>query len=382
MSDGEIFYLVFTLIYLGECVVWVGRRGVPFVTHFVRRPRPQRASGNIGTARAGAVMLNPFPPLGTVYLAELWPVSLSADGFSTQMRDTPNPGAHPPRKRRQLRWSEVELVGAQGCFVYVNGDKLIDVCSPRRAVELADLLRRLRDCPEAEQRTAIIDRELERALSVRQVEKRHRWLLSRTLWPRIDCIMLFFVAFGMVPFAYWRFESAPQFWYTLGVMWVLMLKISFGFFFLHRRLYPALTTERWQYFVFSVFVPQFTMRAVDALSKPWLACHHPLAIAQAVSTPRQVGYFLPKVVRDLIHPLAPGDPGDSIAADFFEKHLRPAVQRFCQRQGVEWQKVDAPPSAESIEPGCERYCPRCFTQYDATAESCADCGDMPTRLIG
>jgi len=382
MSDGELFYLVFTLIYLGECIAWVGRRGVPFVTNFVSHPRPQRASGNIGTARAGAVMLNPFPPLGLVYLAELWPVSLSADGFSTQMQDTPNPGPHPPRSRRQFRWSEVELVGAQGCYVYVNGEKLIDVCSPQRAIEIAGLLRRLRDCPEPDERVTIIDAALDRALSVRRVEKRHRWLLTRTLWPRIDCIMLFVIAFGMVPFAYWRFESAPQFWFTLGVMWLLMLKISFGFFFLHRRLYPSLGTERWQYFVFSVFVPQFTMRAVDALSKPWLAGQHPLAVAQAVSTPRQAGRFLPKILRDLIHPLALALPDDAIAVDFFEKHLRPAVRRFCARQEIDWQKIDDPPSADLVEPGCSRYCPRCFTQYDSTAEACTDCREMPTRALG
>jgi len=381
MSDGELFYLVFTLIYLGECVIWIGRRGVPFVTNFVRRPRPQRASGNIGTARAGAVMLNPFPPLGTVYLAELWPLSLTADGFSTQMQDTPNPGARPPRERVQFRWSEVELVGAQGRFVFVNGEKVIDVCSPNRALEIAEMLRRLRDCQLPDERLAIIDQALERSLNVRRVAKRHRWLLSRTLWTRIDCIMLFGIAFGMVPFAYWRFESAPQFWWTLGVMWLLMLKISFGFFFLHKRLYPALGTERWQFFVFSVFVPQFTMRTVDALSKPWLVSYHPLAVASAVSTPRQTDRFSPKVLRDLMHPLSLPDPGDKIAQDFFKNHLRPAVQRFCLKQGIEWQNVDAAPLADAVEPGCERYCPRCFTQYDASAKACIDCGEMPTKTI-
>lgn len=382
MSDGEIFYLVFTLIYLGECVVWVGRRGVPFVTHFVRRPRPQRASSNIGTARTGAVMLNPFPPLGTVYLAELWPVSLTADGFSTQMHDTPNPGAQPARPRRRFRWCEVELVGVQAGFVFVNGEKLIDVCSAQRAIEIAALLRRLRDCPAPEQRASIIDRALDRALSVRQVEKRHRWLLARTWWTRIDCIILFCLAFGMLPYAYWRFESAPPFWCALGIMWLLMLKISFGFFFLHRRLYPALGAERWQHFVFSVFVPQFTMRVLDALSKPWLSTHHPLAIAHAVSTAQQIDRFQHKLLRDLIHPLPLADPSDAMAVDFFQVHLRPAVQRFCRRQGIEWQKADDPPVAESVEPGCVRYCPRCFTQYDASAEACIDCRGIATRPIG
>lgn len=381
MSDGELFYLVFALIYLGECIVWAGRRSVPFVTSFVRRHRPQRASGNIGSASSGGVMLNPFPPLGGVYLSELWPISLTADGFSTQMRDTPNPGARPPRPRHHFRWQDVELVGTQGRFVYVNGERVVGLCSPNQANRMADLLRQLRDSDDKSERATQIERALDHALCVRQVEKRHRWFTSRAMWPRIDCIMLFLVAFLMVPFAYWRFESAPQFWWTLGVMWLLMLKISVEFFCLHRRLFPALSSERWQYFIFSVFVPQFTIRAVDALSKPWLANYHPLAIARAVSTPKQAARFVPTVLRDMNHPLPMADPGDDLASEFHAQFLRPAVERFCQAEGIEIAEVDAPPPAESIEPGCERYCPRCFTQYDATAESCGDCGEMPTLAI-
>jgi hypothetical protein len=381
MSDGELFYLVFTLIYLSECVVWAGRRSVPFVGAFVRRAKPQRASSNIGSAHAGAVMLNPFPPLGRVYLSELFPLSLTVDGFSTQVGDAPNPGPHAPRIRRQFRWDTMGLIGTEGRRIYIDGERAVDLGTTKEAEAMAAMLRTLRDLDDQEQRRQVIRRCLDRSLNTNQVRRRHRWLVSRTWALRVDCVMLFFLSFLVIPFAYWRFESAPPFWWALGVNWLLMIKISLGFFFLHRRLYPGQGSDRWQYFIISLFVLQFAMRANDAVSKPWLSGYHPLAIARAVTKKDRAEVFVAKVLRDLAHPLPLADTGDESPDVFREQFLWPAVQRFCQREAIDIAAIEAPPAAEEVEPGCTRYCPRCRVQYDNSAERCADCGDQATLSI-
>lgn len=328
MSDGELFYLVFALIYLSECIVWAGRRSVPFVGAFVRRAKPQRASSNIGSAHAGAVMLNPFPPLGRVYLSELYPLALTADGFSTQVCDAPNPGPHAPRPRHHYLWENVGRIGAEGRRITMDGERLVDLATAHEAQAMVLLLRQLRDTKKPQQRAEIIHRALDRSLSSRHAGRRHRWLVSRTWGMRVDCIVLFIISFLLVPFAYWRFESDPPFWWTLGACWLLMLKISLEFFCLHRRLYPALRADRWQYFLISVFVPQFAMRANDALSKPWLSRSHPLAIAAAVASKERADAFIGRVLRDLAHPLPLPDPSDKIPGEFREHFLRPAVERL------------------------------------------------------
>ncbi len=80
MTDSQMLLLVVALIYFSECASWANLHCVAFVSWTGGRwrwTRPGKWFGN----RSGGLVLKPlFPPLGTSFLCQLWPLSISPRG--------------------------------------------------------------------------------------------------------------------------------------------------------------------------------------------------------------------------------------------------------------------------------------------------------------
>ena len=68
MSDPEALFLVLIAIYVSDCLLWVRRDAVAFAAPWSRRFRILRPSATLGNAAAGAILVNPLPPLGRVFV--------------------------------------------------------------------------------------------------------------------------------------------------------------------------------------------------------------------------------------------------------------------------------------------------------------------------
>jgi len=79
IGEGETLLLVLILLYLSECLIWVKRESVAFVSA-PRRWHLTKPSSWLGNARGGILFLNPLPPSGRVFLSHLSPVSISPSG--------------------------------------------------------------------------------------------------------------------------------------------------------------------------------------------------------------------------------------------------------------------------------------------------------------
>jgi len=70
MNESAFLFLVLAAIYFSECLLWVRRGAVAFVTPFGRRARLVHPSSWLGSHRGGIVFANPLPPLGFITVCE------------------------------------------------------------------------------------------------------------------------------------------------------------------------------------------------------------------------------------------------------------------------------------------------------------------------
>ena len=80
MTEGETLFLILSLLYLSECVVWMGKRAVLFSAWWGSGYWIFFASERFGNNHGGLALLNPFSPLGSNFLGHWIPLSISPKG--------------------------------------------------------------------------------------------------------------------------------------------------------------------------------------------------------------------------------------------------------------------------------------------------------------
>ncbi|MCB1062501.1 MAG: hypothetical protein KDN20_06230 [Verrucomicrobiae bacterium] len=380
MTDGEAFLLVFVLIYLSDCLVWLSPGAYALVSFWRPRFFVKRAAVRFDALRKGFAVLNPLPPFGSVFVSEAWPISLSEEGIAPFSRENPNPGSAlgPLPGTGYLSWDSIERIEAREHALWINGQRYA-WCATRHATTLlARNLESLRQTP-APERSMAIARLVRRRFCERNASRRATLFRRVTAPMRLSASLLFFGVFFLLPFAYWRFHDEPRFFLILLMVWVLMLQIAIEFARLHRRFYPKLATERWQHFLFAVLFPHYTIRSLDLLGKGFLAGSHPLAIAAALSQREELAKLARSLNRDARHPipLIGENLQNRVAEIFHEVHFAPALEETLAR-------LNHPESERSPSPTDEdesiAECPRCGTAYDRPEVPCTDCDGIETVL--
>ena len=87
IGESQTLLLILILLYLSECLIWVKRESVAFVSAWGSRWRLSVPPSWTGNASGGILFLNPLPPAGHVFLSHLSPISISPSGicaFNTQ----------------------------------------------------------------------------------------------------------------------------------------------------------------------------------------------------------------------------------------------------------------------------------------------------------
>src|SRR5438309_919980 len=95
MTDLDLLFLVLAAVYLWECACWVPRGSIAFLTWTERRWRLAPPSIIAGNQRGGFVFAPPFPPLGSILVANPLPVSLSPGAILSYVSTTIDPGGRP-----------------------------------------------------------------------------------------------------------------------------------------------------------------------------------------------------------------------------------------------------------------------------------------------
>ena len=80
MTEGQTLFLILSLLYLSECVIWMEKRTVLFSAWWGSGSQIFFASERFGNNNGGLALLNPFSPLGSNFLGHWIPLSISLDG--------------------------------------------------------------------------------------------------------------------------------------------------------------------------------------------------------------------------------------------------------------------------------------------------------------
>jgi hypothetical protein len=372
LSDGQALLLLLTLLYLSDCLMWVTKQSVPFVSQWGRRWRIPRLNSSFGNSRGGILFLNPLPPLGRVFLSHLSPISISPVGIcALNLQTLPSLERPPAQTGRFLPFTEITGASTDSKYLIVNKQRFTKCASSKQAKAISKLI-------NAAVGASVSDRAgMVRAFIANQFAtdeaaallQKADVIIRRLRW---ICLVLFLFLFVATPLLVSVF-GLLRLIIPIGILTiVLAVQISVVYFRAHKKLYPEETQERFENVVKMVLCPPVSIRAADLLTKHLLSEYSPIVIV-ALLSPSAGQQFVRAFILDLQHPLK-HEVSDKKALEVVSwaatEQLRMCLDHVEGRNYSETESLLAPPrpDGDSIS-----YCPRCGCQFLVSFGGCPDC---------
>ena len=375
LSDGQTLLLVLALLYLTECLMWVKKQSVAFVSPSGRRWRVAAPISWLGNGSGAMMILNPVPPPGRVFLSHLLPISISPSGVCAFNSQTLPAGARPATQTGEfVPFSVITKTGTDGAYLLLNGQKFAKCATPKQAKALASLIETV-SAAKVSKRETLVRSWLTKRFDARAATRVWHEAESLIGVIRWACSMFFVFMFAGVPLLVTLY-GLEQLIIPLAVgILALALQIAFLFYRAHRKLYPAETQERLESMAKMIVCPPVSLRAADVLTRNLLAEYSPAVVANVLAGAEAgTNQFVREFVRDLRHPLK-HEITDEKAVETIG-WMNAAQLKAC----LDHLQRDANTTAESLLQAAERegdsvsYCPRCGVQFVIGAgDECPDC---------
>lgn len=374
MSDGQSLLLVLAAIYLFECFLWLRKQSIAFVAPWCRQFKT--ATGSLGNATGGILLVNPLPPLGSVYASHLAPLSVSPTGVCAfNLQALPLVG-RPPQSGRYISFSEIEAATTDGANLLVNKQHFIKCATSGQAKDFAELLARTAKASSSERERMLkahaagqfaVDEAAKILREGKKVITPIRWMCSVLL------VFLFVVAPVLVTF----FGLSRLLIPLAGVMILFSVQISLMFHFARRSLYPG--EPRWDQTLTMMLCPPVSIRASDLLTRELLSRYSPVVLASLLPGARS-HQFIRSFILDLQHPMK-HEVADESAVETVKwaaaQQLHFCLQHIRKAGGLKPRELLAPLQAQG---NAVTHCPRCECQFTINSGECPDCPGV--ALVG
>jgi hypothetical protein len=360
IGEGETLLFVLLLLYLSECVIWVKRESVAFVSGW-RRWRLTTPSSWLGNARGGILFLNPLPPSGKILLSHLSPISISPSGVcALNVQTLPSEARSPYQTGEFLPFGKIKEAGVDGSYLTINNERFAKCATAKQARTLASVIAEMVKASTSKReglaRNWIAKQYSAKDATIRLKEAQESIRPIQSLG-----LILFLFLFVLTPVLGSFFGLMKLVVPVAIVMVALAVEIAILFRSAHRKLYPAESSERLESLVKMILCPPVAIRAADILSRNLLAEFSPIVLAE-VLTGSGERRFVRSVILDLKHPLQ-HELSDACAVKTIEWAANEQVQ-LCERQALAPTQRDE----NSIS-----YCPRCECQFVVPVVECPDC---------
>jgi len=372
IGEGETLLLILVLLYLSECLIWVKRESVAFVSAWGRRWRLAIPPSWMGNARGGILFLNPLPPSGRVFLSHLSPVSISPSGICAfNVQTLPSEARSPYQSGQFLPFGKVKDSGTDGAYLVVNNEKLTKCATAKQARTLAKLIGAMAKA-SASKREAMA-----RTWVVKQFAAGDAAALLKESESVIKPVqqmgvILFLFLFVFTPALAVAFGLAQLIIPVAGVMVALAVEIAIIFHRAHKKLYPAESSERLESVVKMILCPPVSIRAADILTKNLLAEYSPIVLASVLPGSGEQ-QFVRSVILDLKHPLK-HEVLDEAAQETITwtatEQLNVCLDEVKKGRYLRPEELLAPMQQEE---NSIAYCPRCRCQFVVSGVECPDC---------
>ena len=375
ITDGQTLLLILALLYLTECLIWVKKQSVAFVSAAGRRWRLATPISWLGNANGAMLILNPVPPPGRVYLSHLLPVSISPSGVCAFNSQTLPSGARPATQTGEfISFSAISNPGTDGAYLVLNGQKFAKCATPKQAKALASIIDALSKAKPA-RRESLLRSWLAKQFDARAATRLWREAEDSIAVIRWCCSIFFGFMFFGVPVLVTLYGLEQLIIPVAAGIVALALQIVFLFFRAHRKFYPAESQERLESMAKMVLCPPVSLRAADGLTRNLLAEYSPIVVANVLAGQEGEGasQFAREFVLDLQHPLK-HEVTDAAAAETID-WMNAAQLKAC----LEHVARDRKAAGKSLLKAAQRegdsisYCPRCLVQFVVAGDECPDC---------
>ena len=372
IGEGPTLFLILVLLYLSECVIWVKRESVAFVSAWGSRWRLAVPPSWLGNASGGLLILNPLPPSGRVFLSHLSPVSISPSGICAfNLQTLPSEARSPYQSGEFLPFSKIKDAGSDGAYLIINKEKFTKCATAHQARALAKLVVSLAKA-SASKREAMA-----RAWLVKQFASDEAATLLQESEKLIKPVqqmglILFLFLFVLTPSLAFTYGFTPLIIPVAIVMVALAVEIAILFHRAHKKLYPAESSERLESLVKMILCPPVSIRAADILTRNLLAEYSPIVLANVLPGSGEP-QFVRAVILDLKYPLK-HEVVDELAEQTIEwtarEQLNVCLDEVNKGRYLKSEELLAPTQREENSVG---YCPRCRCQFVVREGECPDC---------
>ena len=371
-GEGPTLLLILFLLYLSECVIWVKRESVAFVSAWGHRWRLAVPPSWMGNAKGGILFLNPLPPSGRVFLTHLSPVSISPSGICAfNLQTLPSEARSPYESGEFLPFSKIKDSRSDGAYLVVNNEKFTKCATSKQARALAKLVGAIAKASGAKRES------MARRWVARQFAADDASALLKESEKLIEPIqqmgvILFLFLFVFTPSLAFTFGLSPLIIPVAGVMVALAVEIAIMFHRAHKKLYPAESSERLESLIKMVLCPPVSIRAADILTKNLLAEYSPVVLASVLPGSGEQ-QFVRGVILDLKHPLRHEVEGETAAQTIAwtaNEQLNVCLAQVKKGRFLKPEDLLAPTQREE---NSISYCPRCRCQFVVSEGECPDC---------
>lgn len=366
MTELGQLALVFTALYLFECVAWVPRRALFFVPLLGRVRARAVVRPNPGWT-VGAALAVPWPPLSPAFVAEPLPVGFGPGGV--WLEDDAGPRAFLP-------WPALGPVMAAGERVRAGGAILCVCASKRGAAALADALERARTA-DGHARAAALASFLDERLRADDLGPRQADFARGTRALRIALSGLWLALFGGL--ALLLVSRA------LGLVLPVAGLVGCGWLIgvlAWRRalrrctwLRPAHWPDRTRRVV-AVASPLSLLRACDLLARELYGDRDPVAVAACLADRATLARLARARLAALVHPANPSAP--VAAADvppaelaWYRETCAERLENLLATRSLARDELLAIPPRQ--HDGSVAYCPACHARYPESLAASARC---------
>ena len=359
MTEGQTLLLILILVYLSDCLIWVKRESVAFVSTWGGRWRLTVPPSWLGNSNGGVLFLNPVPPSGRIFLSHLLPVSISPSGICAyNLQTLPSEARSPAQTGQFLPFNKINTAATEGVYLVVNNEKVAKCATAGQAKTLAGLVREMVKA-SASKRERIVRTWMQKQFAVDDAAVRLEEG-KKAIEPIQELnLILFLFLFVFTPTLTTLFDLMSLIIPVAVVMVILAVLTGIMFYRAHKQLFPAEGSERFENVVKMILCPPVSIRAADVLTRNLLADYSPVVLAKLSGEQQFVRAF----VLDLQHPLR-----HEVSDETAEQTMRWAVDE--QLNILKPEDLAAPSLREKDSVA---YCPRCRCQYVVSEADCPDC---------
>ena len=350
-------YLV--LLYLIDCLIYVGRQQVYFISHSGKRFRMVKS----GIHLSG---LFPFSQSFAAGKPDLYP---SENGIYIRSDDTENRGfINDLEAFRFVPYGAFDIPSSQDKNVVLNKTTVVKTPSPLFAKRLAERLAGIAKT-EHNKRCELIGQFMEEDTDIERIKEIHGSFNRQFGALKILCTALFTAFFILLPIAlYWL--PSPKLILTallvhMGILYVCT--VSYAYYLLG-KVYGKNSGLKTKVMLSLTLSPVAAVHALGYLTKDLFTLFDPAALAAFLLPIEQ---FKDHMRREIYRIHSACSENDDFGwAEFWQMRLA-SMRGVLNR--LDLKEADLTAQPEKTEDSADRYCPVCRTEYRSGFRFCSDC---------